>query len=67
MGQLPPDRLTPYVRLLTHTGVYLFGPPTEKRWKVIFTFMTYRATHFELVSDLSTDAVFNLSTKFRQP
>jgi len=46
-GQLPPDRLTPYVRPFTHTGVDLFGPLTvsvgrrlEKCWAVIFTCMT---------------------------
>jgi len=63
MGQLPPDRLTPYVRPFTHTGVDLFGPLTisvgrrhEKRWAGIFTCMTCRATHLELAAHLSTEA-----------
>ncbi|XP_016946371.1 uncharacterized protein LOC108022036 [Drosophila biarmipes] len=63
MGQLPPDRLTPYVWPFTHTEVDLFGPLTvsvgrrhEKRWTVIFTCITCRATHLELAANLSTDA-----------
>ncbi|XP_036346995.1 uncharacterized protein LOC118756332 isoform X1 [Rhagoletis pomonella] len=63
MGQLPEDRITPYVRPFAYTGVDLFGPfnvaigrRREKRWAVIFTCLTIRAAHIELAHDLSTDA-----------
>jgi len=63
MGQLPTDRITPYVRPFSYTGVDLFGPMQvtvgrrhEKRWAVIFTCLTVRAVHIELVDSLSTDA-----------
>ncbi|XP_055923385.1 uncharacterized protein LOC129953880 [Eupeodes corollae] len=63
MGQLPTDRVTPYVRPFTYTGVDLFGPLNvsigrrrEKRWVVIFTCLTIRAAHFEIAESLSTDA-----------
>ncbi|XP_036344587.1 uncharacterized protein LOC118753817 [Rhagoletis pomonella] len=64
MGQLPVDRITPFVRPFTYTGVDLFGPLNvtigrrkEKRWGVIFTCLTVRAAHIELATDLSTDAL----------
>ncbi|XP_075150621.1 uncharacterized protein LOC142224719 [Haematobia irritans] len=64
MGQLPPDRITPYVRPFTYTGVDLCGPfnvsigrRREKRWAVVFTCLTVRAAHIELAHDLSTDAL----------
>lgn len=63
MGQLPIDRVTPYVRPFTFTGVDYFGPVfvtvgrrREKRWVALFTCMTVRAIHLELANDLSTDA-----------
>lgn len=63
MGQLPPDRITPFVRPFTYTGVDLFGPfnvsigrRREKRWAVLFTCLTIRAAHIEIVDELSTDA-----------
>ncbi|XP_073821377.1 uncharacterized protein [Musca autumnalis] len=63
MGQLPPDRVTPFVRPFTYTGVDLCGPfdvtigrRKEKRWAVVFTCLTVRAAHIELAHDLSTDA-----------
>lgn len=63
MGQLPPDRVTPFVRPFSYTGVDLFGPfnvavgrRKEKKWAVIFTCLTVRAAHIEIADDLSTDS-----------
>lgn len=63
MGQLPVDRLTPFVRPFSYTGVDYFGPVfvaigrrQEKRWVAIFTCLTTRAIHLELSRDLSADA-----------
>lgn len=64
MGQLPIERVMPYVRPFTYTGVDLAGPFTvaigrrhEKRWVVLFTCMTVRAIHTMLCKDLSTAAI----------
>lgn len=63
MGQLPPDRLTPFVRPFTYCGLDYFGPVLvtvgrrrEKRWVALFTCLTVRAIHLEIATDLSTDA-----------
>lgn len=63
MGQLPTDRVTPFVRPFTYSGIDYFGPVfvtigrrREKRWVALMTCMTTRAVHLELASDLSTDA-----------
>lgn len=63
MGQLPSDRVTPYVRPFSFTGLDYFGPVTvtvgrrhEKRWVALFTCLTVRAVHLELAADLSADA-----------
>lgn len=63
MGQLPVDRLTPFVRPFSYTGLDFFGPIVvtigrrhEKRWVALFTCLTTRAIHLELAADLSTDA-----------
>ncbi|XP_017468539.1 PREDICTED: uncharacterized protein LOC108360659 [Rhagoletis zephyria] len=62
MGQLPPDRLTPFVRPFTYVGLDYMGPFTvaigrrsEKRWIALFTCLTVRAVHLELARDLTTD------------
>ncbi|XP_036330280.1 uncharacterized protein LOC118742367 [Rhagoletis pomonella] len=62
MGQLPADRLTPFVRPFTYTGLDYMGPFTitigrrsEKRWIALFTCLTTRAIHLELAKDLTTD------------
>lgn len=62
MGQLPSDRLTPYVRPFTFTGLDYFGPVSitigrrqEKRWIALFTCLTVRAVHLEIAKDLSAD------------
>lgn len=63
LGQLPIDRVTPYVRVFTYTGVDYFGPMSvtvgrrrEQRYGALFTCMTVRAVHLELAADLSTDS-----------
>ena len=63
MGSLPADRVTPYVRPFSYTGVDMFGPLNvsigrrrEKRWGVLFTCLTIRAAHIELAENLSADA-----------
>ncbi|XP_067635877.1 uncharacterized protein [Eurosta solidaginis] len=63
MGLLPEDRVTPYVRPFTYTGLDYFGPVsvtvgrrTEKRLVALFTCLTVRAIHLEIAYDLSTDA-----------
>ncbi|KAL0842122.1 hypothetical protein ABMA28_014300 [Loxostege sticticalis] len=64
MGDLPEARLAHHQRPFTYTGVDLFGPlevtvgrRREKRYGVIFTCLTVRAIHIELVSQLTTDAL----------
>ncbi|XP_049316979.1 uncharacterized protein LOC125779750 [Bactrocera dorsalis] len=51
MGPLPSDRLTPYVRPFSYTGLDYFGPvtvtvrrSTEKRWVALFTCLTHAST-----------------------
>ncbi|XP_054085566.1 uncharacterized protein LOC128921580 [Zeugodacus cucurbitae] len=63
MGQLPKDRLTPFMRPFSYTGIDYFGPVNvtigrrkEKRWVALFTCLTIRAIHLEVAADLSTDA-----------
>lgn len=63
MGPLPKDRLTPFVRPFSYTGLDYFGPITvtigrrhEKRWVALFTCLTTRAVHLELAADLTSDA-----------
>lgn len=62
-GQLPADRLTPYSRPFTNTGLDYFGPVNvtvgrrkEKRWVAVFTCLAIRAVHLEVAADLTTDA-----------
>ncbi|XP_037929303.1 uncharacterized protein LOC119663771 [Teleopsis dalmanni] len=63
IDQLPVNHITPYVRPFSYTGVDLFGSlhvtigrRREKRWAVIFTCLTVRAVHIDIVDSLSTDA-----------
>lgn len=62
-GDLPRARLDPFHRPFTNCGVDYFGPMIiktgrrrEKRWGALFTCLTTRAVHIELVSSLSTDS-----------
>ncbi|XP_058826497.1 uncharacterized protein LOC131686249 [Topomyia yanbarensis] len=63
MAPLPEVRLTPYIRPFTHTGVDYFGPilvkqgrSLVKRWVALFTCLTVRAVHLEIVHSLSTES-----------
>ncbi|XP_059046616.1 uncharacterized protein LOC131842114 [Achroia grisella] len=63
MADLPKARLAHHERAFTHCGVDLFGPMEitvgrrrERRYGVLFTCMTVRAIHIELVPSLTTDS-----------
>ncbi|XP_062714101.1 uncharacterized protein LOC134290893 [Aedes albopictus] len=63
MADLPHPRLKPYVRPFTFTGLDYFGPlivkhrrSNEKRWVALFTCLTVRAVHVEVVHSLSAEA-----------
>ncbi|XP_062716249.1 uncharacterized protein LOC134291888 [Aedes albopictus] len=61
MGPLPRVRLTPFIRPFTYVGVDYMGPfmvkmgrSSVKRWICLFTCLTIRAIHLELVHTLTT-------------
>ncbi|KXJ74069.1 hypothetical protein RP20_CCG014410 [Aedes albopictus] len=63
MATLPHPRVAPYVRPFTFTGLDYFGPLivkrrrcNEKRWVALFTCLTIRAVHVEVVHTLSTES-----------
>ena len=62
MAPLPKDRLTAYQPPFTSTSMDMFGPlyvkhgrGTAKRWGCLFTCLTTRSIHLELVNSLETD------------
>lgn len=62
-GDLPRARIDPFHRPFTNCGIDYFGPMMvkvgrrrEKRWGALFTCLTSRAVHIELVASLSTDS-----------
>lgn len=63
MADLPQARLATFAKPFSYVGVDYFGPMkvmigrrTEKRWGVLFTCLTIRAIHIELVSSLNTNS-----------
>ncbi|XP_075170482.1 uncharacterized protein LOC142242847 [Haematobia irritans] len=71
MGDLPLERLASFSRPFHYTGVDYFGPlnviigkRNEKRWGVLFTCMTVRATHIEIAPSLSTDSFLLVLKQF---
>ncbi|XP_062541894.1 uncharacterized protein LOC134209888 [Armigeres subalbatus] len=63
MAALPEARLSPFTRPFSYVGVDYFGPVllkrgrcTVKRWVALFTCLTIRAIHVEVVHSLSTEA-----------
>ncbi|XP_063536183.1 uncharacterized protein LOC134745966 [Cydia strobilella] len=64
MGDLPEARIEHHQRPFFHCGLDLFGPMEvavgrrrEKRYGVLFTCLTVRAIHIELVASLTTDSL----------
>ena len=63
MADLPKERLAFAARPFTNTGLDYFGPfyvavkrSTEKRWGFLFTCLTTRAVHFEVVPSMDTSS-----------
>ncbi|XP_061401555.1 uncharacterized protein LOC133337338 [Musca vetustissima] len=63
MAKLPPSRLSAFCSPFTYTGVDYFGPVmvtvgrhTEKRYGALFTCLTLRAVHIEVVNTLNTSS-----------
>ena len=71
MADLPPERLAISQRPFTNVGIDCFGPilvnrgrGTVKRYGIIFTCMTIRAIHLEILPDLSADAFIDALRRF---
>ena len=71
MADLPPCRLRLFKPPFYSTGADCFGPivvtigrRNEKRWGIIFTCLTVRAIHLELLESLDTDAFLMAFRRF---
>ncbi|XP_065091129.1 uncharacterized protein LOC135712074 [Ochlerotatus camptorhynchus] len=71
MGPLPKVRLTPFIRPFTYTGLDYFGPilvkvgrSLVKRWIALFTCLTIRAVHLEVVHSLNTSSCIKAIRRF---
>ena len=71
MADLPPERLAKDQRPFSFTGIDCFGPflvkrgrAHVKRYGLIFTCLTIRAIHLEVLPDLTTDAFINALRRF---
>lgn len=71
MADLPPERLVAGPVCFLNTGVDLFGPflvtvgrKSAKRWGVIFTCMSARAVHLEVVHSMDTDSFIMALMRF---
>ncbi|XP_052752379.1 uncharacterized protein LOC128200994 [Galleria mellonella] len=70
-GDLPQQRLAHHQRPFTYTGVDYFGPVTmtigrrhEKRYIALFTCLSSRAIHLEVVHSLSADSAIMSLRRF---
>lgn len=75
MAPLPAERLTSEPPF-THVGLDVFGPwsivtrrtrggsAESKRWAVLFTCMSTRATHIEVLESMSTSSLINALRRF---
>ena len=71
MTDLPRERLQERVFPFTNTGVNYFGPfevkfmrKTMKRWCCLFTCLTTRAVHIEVISSLEIETCLTAITRF---
>ena len=71
MASLPEDRVTPSKPPFTYVGVDLFGPfivrrgrTTAKRYGALFTCLTIRAVHIEIVNSMDTESFVNALRRF---
>ena len=71
MADLPKERLEERVFPFSNTGVDYFGPfevrfmrKSRKRWCCLFTCLTTRAVHIEVVPSLEADACLAAITRF---
>ena len=71
MADLPPERLASHTRPFTYTGIDVFGPfmvkrgrSQVKRYGLVFTCLTIRAIHLEVLPSLTTDAFINALRRF---
>ncbi|XP_062708877.1 uncharacterized protein LOC134288337 [Aedes albopictus] len=71
MASLPEFRLTPFIRAFTFVDLDYFGPvfvragrSLVKRWVAVFTCLTIRAVHLEVVHSLSTESCIMAVRRF---
>ncbi|XP_062537628.1 uncharacterized protein LOC134205941 [Armigeres subalbatus] len=71
MAPLPEMRLTAFIQPFTFTGLDYFGPvlvkvgrSNAKRWIALFTCLTVRAIHLEVVYSLSTESCIMAIQRF---
>ncbi|XP_063832166.1 uncharacterized protein LOC135081376 [Ostrinia nubilalis] len=71
IGDLPDVRMAIYERPFSYVGLEYFGPLNvtigrkhAKRWVALFTCMTVRAVHLEIVDNLSADSAIMALRRF---
>ncbi|XP_055638295.1 uncharacterized protein LOC129776590 isoform X2 [Toxorhynchites rutilus septentrionalis] len=71
MAPLPEIRSKPFIRPFTYVGIDYFGPvhvkvgrSLAKRWVALFTCLTIRAVHLEIVHSLSTESCIMAIRRF---
>ena len=71
MAPLPPERITPGLPVFSYVGIDLFGPfyiknyrSEIKRYLCLFTCMTTRAVHLEVLFTLETSSMINGMRRF---